>query len=546
MDKIIVDKIITDYMGKIFGFALTHMSNTDKAEELAARITCEVYESLLKAQDVHNLNGYVYRIARNVYARFVDEERNGRHLSLYDLQLSSAHDFTADIEREEAHARLRREISYMAGIQRKILVLHYFERLKQNEIAERLQIPIGTVKWHLHDARKQLKESVTKMRKPENLALQPIQFDSMGHNGNPGPNNKATDYYLAKRIAQNIAYAAYHEARTITEIAEAIGVPAAFVEDEVAYLEDNGFMDKLPGGKYLTNICIHEATTAETENQWHENGMHYAKIICEKYVPLVIDAVKAFPSNKVYTPKGDMNFLLWSAITLACGQKLKVYDKNTPNIYQSHYNVKRPDGGEYIAHASVSNDLGDWKKLNFNPQKYSACGDMNRGNGEICAWQLDTYYDNRTGYWEDNLNEDYVYLHDYMTGKMIKDAANADKFQRLFDKGYVIAEGDSEYVNMLVTSLPREEFTNLLPAITDELKVISKELDEKTLNTVKHYYPAHMQDLVRMQYVNNLSSISIRTRVLELLLENGTLKPLTDAQKHSVNTILFCDMLPHK
>ena len=544
MDKSKADEIITDYMGKIFGFALTHMSNTDKAEELASRITCEVYESLLKAGDIHNLNGYVYRISHNVYARFIDEMKRGyaQHISLDAVQLSTPHNFTTNIEREETHARLRREVSYMAGIQREIIVLHYFERLKQYEIAERLQIPIGTVKWHLHDARKQLKERVF-MRKTENLALKPIKFDEMGHDGNLGPDWRDTSYYLARQVTQNVAYAAYHQARTMTEIAETTGIPAAFVEDEVAYLEDNGFMDKQPSGKYLTNIFIGEGETPEMAEESHKRGMAYAQIICEKYVPLVVDAVKAFPADKLYIPENDENFFLWLAVTFACLNKLHTPHPNIPDRYNSRYNVKRPDGGEYIALAEIYGDY-DWSQLTFDPQKYSACGSMTRGNEAVYAWQLDTYYDSRTGGWQDNLTEDYVDLYEFIKGALPKDVAYADRFKRLYDKGYLVAQGDGDYVNMLTTTLPYSEFTALLPAMPEELMAVSEKLDGEVYQMMKRYYAPHMHDLVRMRFVNSLGRNGICTRVLELLLENGTLKPLTSAQKRAVNTIMFCDTLP--
>lgn len=381
------------------------------------------------------------------------------------------------------------------------------------------------------------------MRRTENLALRPIKFCNIGHSGSV--TNNPPERFISRRIAQNIIYATYHEARAITEIAELISTPAAFVEDEVAFLEDNGFLEKLPGGKYLTTVCIHEGRTPEIDNQLHETYMYYAKIVCEKYVPLVLDAIKNFPPCKVYSPKGDVNFLAWSAIMYACGKKLNVYNENTTSVYNSRLNVKRPDGSEYITFVDVENSY-DRSKRNFNQQKYNVCGEMYRGDDSIplYTWQIDTFYDNRTGYWEDNHTEDYVYLYEYICGNMTKDTANIDKYKRLLDKGYLIAEGETEYVNMVVITYSRHDFIALLPAISDELKTVGEELDEKIFNTIKSLYPAHMQNYMRELYANCLSSTDVRTRVLELLYENGTLKPLTDAQKRSVNTIMFCNRLP--
>ena len=87
MDKKQADNIITGYIEKIFGFAISKTTDVDKAEELASRITLDVYISLLKADNVYNIDGYIYRIAHNVYARFVNEEVKDRHISFNDTEL---------------------------------------------------------------------------------------------------------------------------------------------------------------------------------------------------------------------------------------------------------------------------------------------------------------------------------------------------------------------------------------------------------------------------------------------------------------------------
>lgn len=69
MNKQNADKIIASYVKKLFGFAMSRLSKIDEAEELAAEITFQVYASLLKLDSIANLDGYIYRIARNVYAR---------------------------------------------------------------------------------------------------------------------------------------------------------------------------------------------------------------------------------------------------------------------------------------------------------------------------------------------------------------------------------------------------------------------------------------------------------------------------------------------
>lgn len=96
------------------------------------------------------------------------------------------------------------------------------------------------------------------------LGTEPIRFVDMGHYGESA-GTRDTAYYLSKVITQNIAYAAYHQPRSVSEIAEELGVNPIFAEDEVAALEEYGFMDRLKSGKYLTNILIYEPNAKRTE-----------------------------------------------------------------------------------------------------------------------------------------------------------------------------------------------------------------------------------------------------------------------------------------
>ncbi|WP_442871720.1 RNA polymerase sigma factor [Anaerocolumna sp. MB42-C2] len=48
---------------------------------------------------------------------------------------------------------IRREISWLSKIQREVIYLHYYEGKKISYISHALNLPEGTVKWHLYDAK---------------------------------------------------------------------------------------------------------------------------------------------------------------------------------------------------------------------------------------------------------------------------------------------------------------------------------------------------------------------------------------------------------
>ncbi|PKM62850.1 MAG: RNA polymerase subunit sigma-24 [Firmicutes bacterium HGW-Firmicutes-21] len=540
MKKQEADRIITEYTKKLFGFALSKTGNISQAEELASLIILEVYTTLLNRENIANINGYIYRISQNVYARFIDEAKRSMHLSLDEVTIPAENDFADDIIQGETYRLLRSEITYLSRTQREIVVLHYYDKLKLDEISKRLSIPLGTVKWHLYEAKNSLKERLNCMRTKGNLGVKPIEFCSMGHSGSPGSMGDTSDF-LKKRLTQNIAYAAYHEAKTINEIAEELGVSPLFIEDEVAVLEEYGFMDKVSGGKFLTNILIIESTKEICEQE-HVLNNKYAKIVCEKYVPLLFETMRDYKEKEIYIPDNDFNYLMWSVITYAIGYKL------VRHVDYDSFSIKRKDGGDYIAIADMEMDF----KVSFDWFLYGACGDMTRVSEKypMNAWQLDTYYDSRSGGWRDSLTSDYEFLYEFITGALKKEECQIEKFQRLYKKGYLLNNINKDEVNVVIIKdggknwMTNNKLANILPAVTDELIEIGKEFDDEMYRLKKVMFPAHMQKLCKARTNNCLSSNSVRTRVLEQLLASGMLKQPTEKQKHGLNTIMFCDTLP--
>jgi len=63
-------------------------------------------------------------------------------------------------EQIELQERLSRALGGLPEVQRKIVLLHDLEGWKHREIAERLGIPSGTVRSHLHFARKTLQQDL--------------------------------------------------------------------------------------------------------------------------------------------------------------------------------------------------------------------------------------------------------------------------------------------------------------------------------------------------------------------------------------------------
>lgn len=543
MNKQFADEMIEQFQTKFFGFAISKCRDLDEAEELAARITCEAYVTLRNMDEIYNWEGYLYKIASNVYAKYVREQKKNQNKDIDELEIRDTYDFEADVSHKEELELIKKEIAWLGKRHREIVILHYYHNKKLPEIADQLGIPEGTVKWHLSDAKAQLKKGMSQMRRKGTLGIEPVEFKGLGNLGKPGDLGD-TSYFLNSKLRQNIAYAAYFEPKTKLEIAEELGVSPVYIEDEVDYLEEYGFLDLLAGQKYRTNIFITDVP-AVAFHKSREIDKEIAKQICDLYVPKVLEYLEKSGTENTYIPNDDWNFYLWSMIPMKVAE-ISMGSIDWDKLKKKNYLVKRKDGGEYVALAEVYNE--DWLHEDFYHEM--SCGPMYKLCNEkvmIASWSLSTDFDTREFGWVDNLESDYTTLYMYLKGELPKTEGVLDKYVRLYDRGLLANVDGVDKVNVIVKQGGdlESDYEKVIGKVTvlasEELKEKIEELLRKKIQMEKQYFPKHMHDM--LEIYRRASNINV-VMVIDELLERGILKPLTEAQKKGVMNVVYTDLLP--
>lgn len=228
MNKQKTDEIITEYLSKLYGFSIKKSFSYNEAEELCSDIICELYPSLLKADEIYNLDGYIWRICEHVYSKYVSSKKKHQGVSINEMEIPFEDAYS--LESEDELLRLRREIAFLTKIRREIVFSYYYENKTVSVISKETKIPVGTVKWHLNKARNKLKEGFIMERKIGKLGLKPISATNFGHSGNPGTDG-GPEHYLKDSLNLNIVYSVYHNPRTKDEIAEELGVTPVFIDE---------------------------------------------------------------------------------------------------------------------------------------------------------------------------------------------------------------------------------------------------------------------------------------------------------------------------
>ncbi len=537
MEKEKADAVVTAYLEKIYGFAVKKSFSYAEAEELASDIVEEVYTSLLRRDEICNLEGYIWRISEHTYAKYVSSKKKHEGISLDGLEIPYEEDFLPD-DAEDELMKLRLEIAYLTENRRRAVFLFYYENKSVRDIAGALSMPEGTVKWHLNKARKELKEAYSMERKIGKLGMDPVKAASFGHGGYVG-NNRGPEDYLDDMLDLNIVYSCYFTPRTAEEIADELGVTPAFLAERIAKLEGNGFLVREKGDRFTTYVEFSPLTySVERMDKLRGKQLEAAAVLADEFRPVVRDAVGKL--GEVYLPTENRELLertiLLHKLTGTC---IKGADRDL-----SRYTIKTTAGGDFRAYVELESTRTDPDYEPKNMRKnYWCCGTMNRWSEKypVSSWSYDTRFTTRKGDWENNLTSDYEALYEYMTGQLPDTPANTEKRARLRERGFIDAAG--KVCVMVAHNEVKDAIERIPPVSEDILRRFADAALEYAMTKARDY-PPQMQDLIVCENVRSFIGPAVALMTCDLLYERGVWKPLTEAERVAVDLMVFSDTLP--
>ncbi len=159
-DATAFEELVITYQHRVFGVALRMLGNAAEAEEVAQEAFVRAHRALGDFRGDAKLSTWLYAItSRLCLNRLASGERRlARQGEDTLLRLSDAAPRPdAALERRELETALGRAIADLAEDGRIVVVLRDLEGLSYEEIAQVLELPLGTVRSRLHRARADLK-----------------------------------------------------------------------------------------------------------------------------------------------------------------------------------------------------------------------------------------------------------------------------------------------------------------------------------------------------------------------------------------------------
>jgi RNA polymerase sigma-70 factor (ECF subfamily) len=130
-------------------------------EDVLYRVFYRALNALPDFRGDSRISTWLYRISWREGLRYIRKQERTADRETPSLEADDQPDPGESVlevlERQETAEHMRWALSRLPAMDREIIALRYLEELKTTELAQRLDIPIGTVKARIHRALARLK-----------------------------------------------------------------------------------------------------------------------------------------------------------------------------------------------------------------------------------------------------------------------------------------------------------------------------------------------------------------------------------------------------
>ena len=512
------------YSESLYKTAYHKMNNTTDADELTQETLLQALIELRKNPDkvILNEQAWLNGILNNCFYTMMRKKYKTAYVT-YDvimdnyLSEDNISEFIENEETAELYGKIKRSVSALAKIHRDVIHLFYINNKSVNEIAEKLNIPRGTVLSRLDNGRKLIKKGVTEMNK--NNTIYVPQKLGMGITGRDGDNHEPFSC-VATSIHQNILINAYEKPVTENEIAEIMGIPCVYIEEIVEKLISAELMKRTSGGKVYTDFIIAFENDRLNKNKdflnivndkfddvWNEYKKIFDNLLNLDFVNEMPDKIK----NKLYV------FAIMKAMETVMQKIRKDYQENPLKPFSEY--PHRPNNGKWIATGTQStNDdiLKPYKKYAISGMLSS---DFDYKDVHINGMDYQTSFgDTHHGYPISGYFDKFLYdikINDisHENQKYLKD------IPRLCEMG--ILDNTTDITKLDIPQITFDQLYKLFPTIdNNNLYDILKDSVIECYKKQNTKLPAHLKDSIPEEFIINNTDV-LRTGFLVTAKEKG-------------------------
>jgi len=295
----IIEKAYADNASKLVQWALRKLKSLEDAEDFCSdvmsRFTKAVIAKEAKGEDITSANDYLWVIAHHLMKEYhTSSERKDKLMEELENDLvgtqfiasetASENDYGEGEDPELLLQKLRLSIAHLEYNMREAVIMYHLEKKSLSEIGKKLHLTESYVK-------KLLFEGKLKIRENEKKDLYQVGKEYRSKWMNITPTGAKKDTYSFDKISdsltkQNICRACYDKPHTIEEIGFMLGLPSSYIEWDLKWLVDRGFVVK-KRDKYATAFFIYSwSFVALIMNMFYKHKTHCIDKVIDRLATL--------------------------------------------------------------------------------------------------------------------------------------------------------------------------------------------------------------------------------------------------------------------
>ena len=166
-DQVAFTFLLDHYWNEVYGFMLKRTENETDAEDITIETFSKAFDKIATYNPEFQFNTWLIAIAKNVHIDMLRKKKSTLFVEITDEEDQQAYNIADsspsaedELITEQNLSRLLQFIKELKPHYQEVIQLRYFQELSYQEIAEQLNINVGTSKSNLSRAKLILKEKI--------------------------------------------------------------------------------------------------------------------------------------------------------------------------------------------------------------------------------------------------------------------------------------------------------------------------------------------------------------------------------------------------
>lgn len=175
-DAVAIERLVRGHQQALYAFMLRLSGRPDVAEDMVQEAFVRVLRNLDRFDDRFRFSTWLFTIARRLYVNHLQKHRPAYDSDSVGERAGSTEGPAALASSQESreHVKELLDVALLSlnAQQREIVLLFHQQQWPIQDIADHMRMPEGTIKSHLHRARKRMHDAICKNATSKQRAME--------------------------------------------------------------------------------------------------------------------------------------------------------------------------------------------------------------------------------------------------------------------------------------------------------------------------------------------------------------------------------------